>query len=142
MKARISAWFEPYGNTNRMGSVIPGSNVHQKAAFKSGVYLIKDKNSKRIVYIGISKSNLYKTLYRHFQAWNSKQERLVFEKKGFLIRIIFCPPNKVQRLERYLVGLFNPVYNTNSTTWTAADESISQAMLAKAGFIPRYDIPF
>jgi hypothetical protein len=36
---------------------------------KSGVYLIKSKRTNKIVYVGYSASNLYKTMYRHFQSW-------------------------------------------------------------------------
>jgi hypothetical protein len=34
-----------------------------------GVYLIRDKRTKSIVYAGSSKNSLYGTLSRHFQSW-------------------------------------------------------------------------
>ena len=37
---------------------------------RSGVYFIRDRSSKQILYVGQSKNRLYGTCTRHFQAWN------------------------------------------------------------------------
>ena len=34
-----------------------------------GVYVIRDKGSKSVLYVGSSKSRLYDTITRHFQQW-------------------------------------------------------------------------
>lgn len=34
-----------------------------------GVYAIRDKSSKKVLYVGSSKSRLYDTITRHFQSW-------------------------------------------------------------------------
>ena len=44
---------------------------------KSGVYLIKKKDLGSIVYVGFSGSDLYKTMYRHFQQWTHPQQPVV-----------------------------------------------------------------
>ena len=38
-----------------------------------GCYVIRDKASKRVVYVGSSKSTLYGTITRHFQQWKRNQ---------------------------------------------------------------------
>ena len=51
---------------------------------KSGVYIVKNK-AGQIVYVGHSASDLYKTMYRHFQSWHDpKQIRVTYPKKGYL----------------------------------------------------------
>lgn len=78
---------------------------------KSGVYLIKENG--KIVYVGHSKSNLYKTLYRHFQRWDSHQTRATYKAKGnkrkkYRVRTILCTPNQAHRLEIALCKKHNP----------------------------------
>lgn len=38
-----------------------------------GVYIIRDKGSKSVLYVGSSKSRLYDTITRHFQSWKRKK---------------------------------------------------------------------
>lgn len=38
-----------------------------------GVYVIRDKGSHSVLYVGSSKSKLYDTLSRHFQTWKRKK---------------------------------------------------------------------
>lgn len=78
---------------------------------KSGVYLIKENN--KIVYIGHSGYNLYKTMYRHFQNWDSHQTRATYKAKGnkrkkYSIRTILTTPNQAHRLEIALSKKYNP----------------------------------
>jgi len=81
---------------------------------KSGTYIIKKNN--KIVYIGYSKSNLYKTIYRHFQSWIDPTQRRVtyqdqLKNNNFLVRVILCTPLQAQRLERYLILKYLPQDN-------------------------------
>ena len=39
---------------------------------KTGVYVILEKKSRKVLYVGISNGNLYGTSYRHFQEWNDR----------------------------------------------------------------------
>ncbi len=104
-----------------------------KKISKSGVYVIK-KNGK-IIYVGMSKTNTYKTLYRHFQIWNDNREfdrlsknpyskyyeRVTYytdaNKKNnfrdFTVRVILCTPKQAERLEKLLIIKHKPKDNTN-----------------------------
>lgn len=78
---------------------------------KSGVYLIANTKNE-IVYIGYSGSNLYKTMYRHFQSWEDKtQVRAVFPKRGYKIRIVLAPKSKAMKLEKALILKYKPKGN-------------------------------
>lgn len=60
-KDRIySSWFSPY-------KIEKDKSICNLTYTGSGVYLIKENDV--VVYIGRSKSNVKKTLYRHFQKW-------------------------------------------------------------------------
>jgi len=85
------------------------------ASKKSGVYIIK-KNDK-IIYIGYSNSDLYKTLYRHFQTWNDKQspERISYKNQlknnEFMVRVVYCSPKRAEALEKALILKHRPKDN-------------------------------
>lgn len=79
-----------------------------------GVYLIY-KND-RLVYCGFSKTNVYKTLYRHFQEWGtSNQVRTVYTNlKGITCRVIYCKNgNQASRLEKAIIIKHKPKDNQN-----------------------------
>jgi hypothetical protein len=77
---------------------------------KTGVYLIKENG--KIVYIGYSLNDLYKTMYRHFQTWNhTGQEVVSYNAKGsdtYTVRVVYCTPSQADRLERYLIRKHKP----------------------------------
>ena len=78
----------------------------------SGVYFIKSEKTGEVIYIGYSAGNLYKTIYRHFQRWNDqKQERFVYSKIGYSIRVILTPPARAALLEKYLIQKHKPKDN-------------------------------
>ena len=80
---------------------------------KSGVYLVKDKDGK-IVYVGMSASNLYKTIYRHFQSWkDSTQIRVVYPKYGYTVRVVLTTPKRAYLLESALILKMKPKDNPN-----------------------------
>lgn len=100
-----SAWFEPYKEGKPTLS-------HDHYKNKSGVYLIKNKNSGEVVYVGYSGTNLYRTLYRHFQEWNDReQRRRVYPKNSYKVRIIVCTPAQAERLEKYFINKIKPKDN-------------------------------
>lgn len=106
MRAYRSKWFNAYNDKNK-----PSLKILNKK-FNTGVYFIKNKNTGKIVYIGFSSSQLYKTIYRHFQKWTDSRHRRVYPKSGYMIRVIFCPAKRAADLEKYLVNKFKPVDNT------------------------------
>lgn len=77
----------------------------------SGCYLIKENG--KIVYVGSSTVNLYKTLYRHFQRWNHRYQNVTTYKdrlndKKYTIRLIVCTAARAIRLERALIKKYRP----------------------------------
>lgn len=89
-----------------------------------GVYVIKKKDN--IVYVGLSYTDVKRTLYRHFQKWTDKRtdwtkkqqnyERVTYEgqnKNLFKIKVIFCKTDKeVTLLEYLLIKKLKPKDNT------------------------------
>jgi hypothetical protein len=74
---------------------------------KSGIYLIREKESKILVYVGMSKVNTYKALYRHFNKWvDCPQRNTYLNKNNYEVRIILT--EKASILERRIIKFFNP----------------------------------
>ena len=80
---------------------------------KSGVYLIHKKGDVKPVYVGMSGTNLYKTILRHFQSWEDKQTRVTYPKQGYLVRVVTCTPLQAAKLERALIVKYKPKDNPN-----------------------------
>src|SRR5574343_574092 len=81
---------------------------------QSGVYMIYE--NEKIVYIGYSAKNLYKTLYRHFQKWNDSQTRITYSKTddNIKIRVIYTNNGyQAYKLERALIVKHVPRDNPN-----------------------------
>lgn len=96
-------WKEPYKKVD--GKISTNfRNTYQK----SGVYIIKDKKTNKILYVGGSSNNVYRTMYRHFQEWSDKQKRATYKKFGTKIRVILGTKNQAFRLERYLTKKLDP----------------------------------
>jgi len=82
---------------------------------RTGVYIIKKDNA--IIYIGYSESDLYKTLYRHFQTWNDQQQpdRISYKNQlsraKFTVRVVFTTPKRAAALEKALIIKHNPKDN-------------------------------
>ena len=97
----------------------------------SGVYFIKSNRTGEIIYIGYSAGNLYKTVYRHFQNWNDKQqERFVYSKTGYTVRVILASPARAALLEKYLIQKFRPSDNE-----LKYNHYLSEAQIARASEI-------
>lgn len=79
---------------------------------KSGVYLIQNPKGV-IVYVGYSGTDLYKTMYRHFQRWNDEtQVRATFDKRrAYKVRVVLVSPVKAVRLEKALILKYKPTKN-------------------------------
>jgi hypothetical protein len=95
----------PYNNN--------GSTNFRYTYGKSGCYIIYKKDKP--VYVGISKTNVYKAMYSHFQSWHDKtQERITYKSKAmklFLCRVILCSPMQAVRLEKMLILKYKPKDN-------------------------------
>lgn len=78
---------------------------------KAGVYLVQNAAGK-IVYVGMSASNLYKAMYRHFQSWKDRtQVRITYPKQGYKVRVILTTSKQAYRLERALIMKIKPKDN-------------------------------
>ena len=93
-------WADPYTPDGK--TTFPGSRG------RSGVYLIK--KGSEVVYVGHSRTNLYRTLYRHFQVWNHPTQSVTTYSKlgGYSVRVIYTTPAQAPRLEAYLVNKLQP----------------------------------
>jgi excinuclease UvrABC nuclease subunit len=80
---------------------------------KPGIYLIRNKITKVITYIGMSKSNVYKALYRHFENWKDEHYRVVYlDWHNFEIWVILCDYSELAiNTERRLIKRFKPADN-------------------------------
>jgi excinuclease UvrABC nuclease subunit len=81
-------------------------------AKQPGVYLIY-KNQK-LVYVGFSSYNVYKTLYRHFQQWNDPMQiRVVYSKNdsSIKVRVIYTTAIRARKLEKALIIKYRPKDN-------------------------------
>lgn len=100
-----SRWLPPY--------VKPGKTTFNEVRKRSGVYFIKKDG--QIVYVGYSRTQLYKTLYRHFQAWKHPFQTVITYKgedlKRFEVRVILCSPARAERLETYFIKKLKPIDN-------------------------------
>lgn len=117
-------WFAPY--VLRNGKLKPNLKLLSEQ-FKTGVYFIRDKKTQKIAYVGYSGSNLYKTIYRHFQRWVDGQYRATFSKgAGWQLQIIFCSPKQAQRLEEYFIKKYKEKgeANYNNYQYTTKENTI------------------
>lgn len=78
---------------------------------RPGVYIIKEDN--KIVYVGFSSNNLYRTMYRHFQRWHHRFQPVVtysnrIKEKAYTVRVIYCTPKQADKLEKMLIKKYQP----------------------------------
>ena len=97
---------EKYKNLNPYND--KGKPTFKKRNVK-GVYIIRNKN--QILYVGYSGTDLYKTMYRHFQKWNDKDQVRVEYKniKNLKVDIILTSTKiEASRLEKALIIKYKP----------------------------------
>lgn len=114
-KLKATRFFSPYS---------PEGNYNLKTTGK-GCYIIK--KAGEVVYVGLSLTDVQKTMYRHFQKWTDRRtswtkkhgapyERVTYygeRKSMFLVKVIFCPTNNETRtLENLLIRKLKPRDNT------------------------------
>lgn len=91
----------PYGKDGKTNFPLRG---------KTGVYIIYE--GSEVVYIGFSQSDLYRTMYRHFQRWNhTGQEVVTYADQNlndYTVRVIYCTPKQAESLEKKLIKKYKP----------------------------------
>lgn len=78
---------------------------------RAGVYLIRENGV--LVYVGESHNNVYRTLYRHFQTWSSKYQKVNtyadrMKKNKYTVRVIYCTAKQAWSLEKSLIKKHSP----------------------------------
>lgn len=80
---------------------------------RPGVYLIRYRGALR--YVGYSRVDVYKALYRHFQQWDDRSrayKRATYPRTA-TVRLIYCNAAQAARLERALILKHQPTDNPN-----------------------------
>lgn len=77
---------------------------------RKGCYLIRDKFTKEILYVGMSNSNVYSAMYHHFNKWNDHPCRVVLDRNNCEIRV-FVDLKEPHRIEKRLIKFFCPKCN-------------------------------
>lgn len=114
-------------------------------AKKPGVYMIYRK--KTLLYVGMSGSNVYKSLYRHFQTWNDPtQVRVTYKQlKNIKVRVIYTnTPGQAEKLEKALIIKYEPKDNPtkywlNYDTDEKEEKIYTEFMELKAADIVTYE---
>lgn len=112
-----------------------------------GVYLIRIAGELR--YVGHSKTDVYKALYRHFQAWNDssrQQPRVTYtQRQKPSVRVIYTGTAKrAADLERALILKHQPRDNPDKFAAWELDDNDRALMTAadSAAWAPLVDVPF
>ena len=133
---RVYKFMPPYDNQ--------GNTNFPLTMKRSGVYLIKENGV--LVYVGYSETNLYKTMYRHFQYWKDKQYRVTYSDKlktgSYLVRVIFCTPAQAFRLEGALILKYRPRDNAHQYEGYELDEKDEKILSQYKETITERDAPF
>ena len=108
-RLKKTPWQEPYTNGR--------ATFAREKYSRPGTYLIKSKKTGDIIYVGYSSNNLYRTLYRHFQQWNDRQQnRYVYGKNNYFVRVVPTTAARAESLEKALIRKYNPRDNKNKQT--------------------------
>ena len=87
----------------------PDGRTRYAARGRPGVYLIKENG--KLVYVGASAKDIYKTMYRHFEHWSHRWQKVISYKgrrRNYTVRVIYCTARQAERLERALVMKHQP----------------------------------
>jgi excinuclease UvrABC nuclease subunit len=101
---------------------------------RSGVYIIKNRNTGEVLYIGESHTGrLDNTLKRHFYAWEDSPERehFIFHTHDVEVAVILTPPKNAQKTQNILIKRLLPKHNT---------QAIPEEIQESRDFIPVVDI--
>lgn len=145
---RKTSFHKPY--KKRKGKVF-NTFLHSYFKGKSGCYIIK--KGRMYAYVGQSGSDVYKTMYRHFQSWNDKtQRRVVYPKfsNDITVQIILCTPSQALRLETILIKRYKPTDNAmkleliNNAENRRVEDSLAKSKQIKENYIfeSRGEAPF
>lgn len=90
----------------------------------SGVYVIRRKDDKRVLYVGESHTGrLRKTLLRHFQSWSGKTAGQTYNRADVEIAILKVSPGKAVSMQDRLIVALQPRDNSVSPAGPLKDEN-------------------
>lgn len=118
-----------------------GSATFSDMRGRSGVYLIKHNGV--IVYVGYSSTNLYRTLYRHFQRWDHPSQQVVTYAGAagvFSVRVLLCSPSQAKKYEVALVRKYRP--RDNARKMSSLDLSDKEEKRLVVNYGRAEDAPF
>ena len=124
MNVRLSE-FRPVGNDGD-----PYPDWVRNLATSSGVYAIRDSDSKQVLYVGESHTgNLYATLTRHLQAWSSDDSDRTFNSyHRYAVEVAVMRITRrgdVAAAQSRLIGELEPSDNIyNLELWDEDDEGV------------------
>ena len=108
MAARLSN-FRPVGSFGSYPTWL--TNLKRERA--SGVYVIKGRQSGKILYVGESHTgNLYSTLTRHFQHWSGFTAGFTVPRNGALVAIRKTTPAAAIKAQNILIKKLKPLHNS------------------------------
>jgi len=135
---KVYRFVQPYGSDGK---------PKFKERNRPGVYLIAEDGV--LVYIGSAKNNLYSTMYRHFQTWNSRDQEVVtyvdkMKAHRYTVRIVLTTGNRSLLLEAGLILKYNPRDNINGNGQTRLNFTGARAAAerrAVADYLTEYAEP-
>lgn len=106
---------------------------------KPGVYLIYKHNT--LLYVGFSRTDVYKSLYRHLQDWtDERQQRITYKNLGGIkVRVIYTSTGaKAKRLEGALILKHKPPHNINKYKGYFLDK-LDKQIIKEVETAPQHD---
>jgi hypothetical protein len=86
----------------------------QKLGNASGVYVIRSKRSREVLYVGESHTGqLYSTLTRHFQSWSGAHAGTTYQRESVEVAVRTMPPKAAIRHQAELIRKLEPRDNTH-----------------------------
>lgn len=88
-----------------------GHTSFPETADHPGVYIVKEDG--KVVYVGFSGYSVYKTMYRHFQVWNHRGQKVVsyasrMSRHTYTVRPVLCTGKQAYALEKRLIRKYHP----------------------------------
>lgn len=104
-------WFKPYKKSAT--GLKPRPTLPNKYYQRAGVYIIRSRKTGKVIYVGHSKNNIKRTLYRHFQQWNdpAQPDRYTYDPRFYDITVYKVNSATAPRFERALIKRYMPPDN-------------------------------
>ena len=143
-RTRLHRPYKEDGSTSFPARNVPGCYL---------IYQVGTWGDPVLRYVGYSRTDVYKALYRHFQQWNDRQadrgeraERITYKvRSNVRVRVIYCnTAAQAGELERALILRYRPKDNPDKLElYELTDAGRSMASEAmEAPFVEDMEAPF